>query len=223
VTMPYRTPSEEDSHCFLCGSEGPTGSICTTCLVARPLLQSEPSLSHRCPRCIESLVVMHVGAGAHAHACTRCHGIFAGARAWARFWRAPDAAADFERRFLPLPAATSPPLTPLVRCPACAVEMDRARFSATSDVVIDVCARGHGIWLDAGELGRSLAYAEHKARIGEEAAQREAEETWLRTNRSEELQRRIALEVSLVEGEHAGRRFSDGVVRAAGKRLLFDD
>lgn len=166
---------------------------------------------------------MRVGAGAQANVCTRCHGIFAGARAWARLCRAPEAAADLERRFPPPRAQTAPPLTPLVRCPTCHVEMDRARFSATSDVVIDVCPRGHGIWLDAGELGRSLAYAEHKARIGDEAAQREAEETWLRTNRSEDLERRIALEVSLVEGEHAGRRYSDGVVRAAGKRFFFDE
>lgn len=162
---------------------------------------------------------MHVGGGAHAHVCTRCHGIFATPRAWAALWRAPDAALDLERRF---PPRAGPSLTPLVHCSTCRTVMERARFAATSDVVIDVCERGHGIWLDAGELGRVLAYAEHKARIGEEAAQREADEAWVRSNRSEELERKIALEVSLVQGEHAGRRFTDGVVRAAGKRLFFD-
>jgi Zn-finger nucleic acid-binding protein len=223
MTTPYRTPSEEDAHCFLCGSEGPAGATCATCLVERPALHSESARTLRCPRCVEPLVAMHVGGGAHADVCTRCHGILASPRAWSRLWRVPEAAADLERRF---PSrAKGPSLTPLVSCPTCRseMEMDRARFAATSDVVIDVCARGHGIWLDAGELGRVLAYADHKARIGDEAAQREAEETWMRAHRSEEIERRIALEVSLVEGESAGRRYSDGVVRAAGKRLFFEE
>lgn len=219
-SSPYRTPTEEEAHCFLCASEGAAGSVCATCLVDRPALDSEPYLARQCPRCVEPLVTMHVGAGAHAHVCTRCHGIFASPRTWSRLWRVPEAAADLERRFPPKPG---PSLTPLVGCPTCRAEMERARFSATSDVVVDVCERGHGIWLDAGELGRVLAYAEHKARIGDEAARREAEEAWTRENRSEELQRRIALEVSLVEGEHAGRRFTNGIVRAAGKRWFFED
>src|SRR5690606_13069367 len=109
--------------------------------------------------------------------CVRCHGIFAPARAWSRFWRAPESGLDLEGRF---PSGRAVPLTPLVACPVCRSEMERARFSATSDVVVDVCARGHGIWLDAGELGRVLAYAEHKARIGDAAAQREADLEWMK-------------------------------------------
>jgi Zn-finger nucleic acid-binding protein len=199
---PYRTPIDEHTHCFLCGSEGAAGSRCTTCLVERPRLDSEPSVARQCPRCVEPLVVMHAGAGASAHVCTRCHGIFAPPRTWSRLWRSPDAAADLERRFPPMPG---PPLTPLVTCPTCRREMERARFAATSDVVVDVCTHGHGIWLDAGELGRVLAYDARP-----------------RANEAPDLQRRIALEISLAEGERAGRKFSEGLVRAAGKRLFFE-
>lgn len=216
TSSPYRTSTEEHTHCFLCGSEGAPGSECTSCLVERPRLDAEAHAAVQCPRCLDPLVTMHVGGGANAHACTRCHGIFAPPRAWSRFWRVPDTASDLDRRF---PHKFGPSLTPLVACSTCRIEMERARFSATSNIVIDVCPRAHGIWLDAGELRLVLAYAGHKARIGDEAARREADNGWRRPD--EELERRIALEVSLVEGEEAGRRYSDGIVRAAGKRFFF--
>ena len=43
-------------------------------------------------------------------------------------------------------------LVPQLRCPLCDDLMERHDFSYTSGVVIDRCARGHGIWLDKGEL-----------------------------------------------------------------------
>lgn len=56
-------------------------------------------------------------------------------------------------------------------CPACAQQMERGRFGASSNIVIDVCV-AHGIWLDSGEV---LAVADHaalRARIGVQAARR---------------------------------------------------
>lgn len=99
-----------------------------------------------------------------------------------------------------------------VHCSTCGREMERARFAATSDVVIDVCVLGHGIWLDAGELGRVLAYANYLETDG--AVQRAQDA---------DLERRIAYEKSRVEAERAARDFSGGIVTAAGKRLFFVD
>jgi Zn-finger nucleic acid-binding protein len=99
-----------------------------------------------------------------------------------------------------------------VHCSTCKREMERARFAGTSDVVIDVCALGHGIWLDAGELGRVLAYAKYLETEGAEKHARDAE-----------LERRIVYEKSRVDAERAAREFDDGIVTAAGRRLLFDD
>jgi saccharopine dehydrogenase (NAD+, L-lysine-forming) len=72
---------------------------------------------------------MPVGGGAHAEVCTRCHGIFAAPRAWARFWRAPDSAHDLERRFPTKQGG--PSLMDFVRCSTCGREMERARFWMT--------------------------------------------------------------------------------------------
>ena len=207
---PYRSAAEEETFCFLCGREGRAGTTCRPCLVERPRLTGEVSGSRHCPRCSEPLVGMPVGGGAHAEVCTRCHGVFAAPRAWARFWRAPDSAADLERRF-PL-RASGPALMEFVRCSTCRREMERARFAATSDVVIDVCPIGHGIWLDAGELGRVLAYARYLETEGAEQHARDAE-----------LARKIRYEQSRLDAERASRKFDAGLVSAAGRRLFFDD
>jgi Zn-finger nucleic acid-binding protein len=207
---PYRTASNEDTFCFLCGSEGTAGSMCKPCLVERPRLESDAYVARQCPRCVEPLVGMPVGGGAHAGVCTRCHGIFAAPRAWSRFWHSPESAHDLERRF-PMREA-GPSLMDFVRCSTCGREMERARFAASSDVVIDVCAHGHGIWLDAGELGRVLAYAKY---LETDGAQEHAKDA--------ELERRIAYEKSRVEAERAARQFGAGIVTSAGKRLFFDD
>ena len=44
-----------------------------------------------------------------------------------------------------------------VRCPACDATMNRKNFGLTSGVIVDVCKKD-GIWFDAGELPRVLAF-----------------------------------------------------------------
>lgn len=39
-------------------------------------------------------------------------------------------------------------------CPICDTTLDRREYAYTSQVLIDLCPRNHGIWLDAGELAR---------------------------------------------------------------------
>ena len=159
---------------------------------------------------MEPLVGMPVGGGAHAEVCTRCHGIYASPRAWARFWRAHESALDLERRF-PLREG-GPSLMAFVRCSTCGREMERARFAATSNVVIDVCVLGHGVWLDAGELGRVLAYAKYLETEGAEIRAQDAE-----------LERRINYEKSRLDAERAARDYGAGFMTVAGRRILFDD
>lgn len=43
-------------------------------------------------------------------------------------------------------------LAPPGPCPACGEILLRREYGYTSQVLIDVCPRGHGLWLDAGEL-----------------------------------------------------------------------
>jgi Zn-finger nucleic acid-binding protein len=42
--------------------------------------------------------------------------------------------------------------TPPIGCLKCGAEMDTREYAYCSQIVIDVCPEGHGIWLDAGEI-----------------------------------------------------------------------
>lgn len=41
---------------------------------------------------------------------------------------------------------------PLVACPKCDREMERREYGYCSQIYIDSCINGHGVWLDADEL-----------------------------------------------------------------------
>jgi Zn-finger nucleic acid-binding protein len=57
-------------------------------------------------------------------------------------------------------------------CPICAALMNRRNFGGMSGVIVDVCTL-HGVWFDAGELPRVLAFVESGGL--ERAREREAE------------------------------------------------
>jgi hypothetical protein len=97
--------------------------------------------------------------GSVLHVCSRCHGMFVPPRAWNELLARPELAFDVEAKLPPRPPADGA-LYPLVRCPACAREMDRLTFAALSEIVIDTCVDRHGSWLDAGELGAVLRFAQ---------------------------------------------------------------
>jgi Zn-finger nucleic acid-binding protein len=108
------------------------------------------------------------------HACLSCRGIFVPPRAWCAAAARPELASAIAARFPERPFAPSARI-PLVRCPVCACELDRGRFAATAPVVVDVCPRHHGVWLDAGELGGIASFAKLRAAVGPEEARRTIE------------------------------------------------
>jgi hypothetical protein len=136
---------------------------------------AEPTQVLACVRCKNPMSAIDVGAGAIVHACTRCARLFVPPRAWSRAFAARDVVSDLERRLGQPPHGE---VAPLGSCPVCARQMDRARFAATSPVVIDACAANHGVFIANGDLGRAVDYAAHKSRIGEHAAVREADAAW---------------------------------------------
>jgi Zn-finger nucleic acid-binding protein len=134
---------------------------------------AEPPPRPECPRCRGRLLAIGIDAsGAILHACSACRGLFVPPRAWCALVARPDLANDVERR---LPAAGMPPgeLVKLLDCPACGKQMERGRFAASSNVVIDVCVASHGVWLDGGELGGIVRHASQRAAVGAEAFARE--------------------------------------------------
>lgn len=53
-----------------------------------------------------------------------------------------------------------------VPCPRCGAEMTSRRYGFGSQVMIDVCPQGCGLWLDGGELQQLEAFYERSNREG---------------------------------------------------------
>lgn len=178
---PYRAGiASAQARCLLCSSQGAPSTTCETCMVARPSLAEPPPRAFACPRCAKALIAVDIGAGATIHACVACRSTFYPARAWARLFDERALAAEIEARFPRGQAEQG--IRPFVRCPFCPREMERVRFAATSDIVIDACEGGDGIWLYNGALTRILAHADYRGRVGVEAAIEAADDAWFRAN-----------------------------------------
>jgi Zn-finger nucleic acid-binding protein len=53
---------------------------------------------------------------------------------------------------------------PAINCPVCDRELERRDYGYGSQVMIDSCVNGHGVWLDKGEL-RDLEVFYEKSRM----------------------------------------------------------
>jgi hypothetical protein len=168
----------------------------------RPTLAPEPAQIFGCVRCKAPMLAVDIGAGSVVHACTTCRSLFAPPRAWSRAFAARDVIGDLEAR-IGVPSAAA--ITPLANCPVCNRQMDRARFAATSEVVIDACSAGHGVAVSSGDLGRAVDYAAHKERIGANAAAREADAVWARANGVDPRRQAIANEEAYLRAASAAR------------------
>lgn len=162
------------SYCFFCGTAGPAGTACPSCLVTIPRPAPEVAASFNCPRCTPAgtrpLLAIGIAPSATIHACQSCHGIFVGARAWCTLVARPELARAIASRLPTRDSATSE-LVRMLCCPACSKEMERGRFGASSNIVIDVCV-AHGLWLDSGEVVAVADHAALRARVGVQAARR---------------------------------------------------
>jgi Zn-finger nucleic acid-binding protein len=148
----------ELSRCLLCGSPGFPGSQCGVCIVPRPNFD-DSVIAAKCPHCTSPLEILFVGPrhGARIFACLSCRGVFIPARAWALLFADTAVANEIQTR-VPMPSIRVAETPPMMMCPSCQKSMDRARFAAMSKSVIDVCRFQHGVWVDAGELRRIVAF-----------------------------------------------------------------
>jgi Zn-finger nucleic acid-binding protein len=89
------------------------------------------------------------------------------------------------------------------RCPVCGKMMNRRNYGRSSGVVIDTC-RDHGIWFDADELPRILAWIRSGKKA--KADRRRAEQA----EREERIERRIAEVSAPRRAMRGGIHFSGG-------------
>ncbi|HEX6124142.1 MAG TPA: zf-TFIIB domain-containing protein [Pyrinomonadaceae bacterium] len=110
-----------------------------------------------CPRCklkLESLVIDTIP----VRECTKCGGF------WSNVETFEQICADKEKQssvlsFIsshPAEQQSQPPIN-YVPCPDCKQLMNRSNFARSSGVIIDLCKQ-HGVWFDADELPKIIAF-----------------------------------------------------------------
>jgi Zn-finger nucleic acid-binding protein len=128
-----------------------------------------------CPACQEPVVGFGGGAGRLSE-CTTCAGQFVEHALLRELLERREVLRGVASN---LPRAN--PLAAPVRylpCPACRSVMNRKNFGDSSGIVVDVCTR-HGVWFEAGELPRVLAFVQagglERARLRRESEEKRVE------------------------------------------------
>jgi Zn-finger nucleic acid-binding protein len=96
----------------------------------------------------------------HLAECPDCDGLWLEAEAFERLCATREARAAFLHRAVPAPDSGAAPRPDRVRyrpCPRCRKLMNRVNFGRASGIILDVC-RGHGTFLDPGEMRRVTTF-----------------------------------------------------------------
>lgn len=112
----------------------------------------------KCPRCREDMQALKLG-GTEARECPQCGGLWLDLESLDRLTSERDelvATSSILAARTPL-RSTMPDTVRYVPCPACEKLMNRTNFAHVSGVILDVC-KGHGVWMDRGELQRILDF-----------------------------------------------------------------
>ncbi len=174
-----------------------------------------------CPRCklrLESLAI----ASTQVRECTRCGGF------WTNVATFESICSDKEKQSAVLtfissnPAETinQPPIN-YVPCPDCKQLMNRSNFARSSGVIIDLCKQ-HGVWFDADELPKIVAFIDNGGLV----RSREKEKIALEEERGRlrDEQRRLAIMERRTGGGRGGYDgdLETGLVGGSVIAALFD-
>ncbi len=136
----------EHKHCPACGAELALAAV------------GDANPERPCPRCVTAMSARPIG-DLVVDECGTCHGVFLDHVAIQRVVtdrqqaRADAVLAAVKRADVP-----KQPAGPVyIKCPVCAVLMNRRQFSAGAGVIIDVC-KAHGAFFDPGELPRIIEF-----------------------------------------------------------------
>lgn len=133
--------------CYAAMFEGT--AFCPRCGAPRTRREAQPS-DARCPGCRATLSSVQVGSVALLE-CAACDGVWLDAADFERVCTDGETRAAVVHRH---PAGPSPIAAGRIRyrpCVRCGRMMNRVNFARLSGTIVDVC-RGHGTFLDAGEL-----------------------------------------------------------------------
>jgi Zn-finger nucleic acid-binding protein len=138
--------------CFALLFDG--AAFCPSCGAARSRLESSME-GMPCPGCRSELRRVEVG-GTALLECTGCDGAWVDAERFEALCADGEAQAAVLHRYAGRGQVAAAPVT-YRRCVRCGKMMNRVNFARLSGTIVDVC-RGHGTFLDAGELHQIVAF-----------------------------------------------------------------
>ena len=140
----------------------------------------------RCPGCRNPMHHMAIG-GASILECGACDGVWVDAPDFERICADRESRSAVLHRWTTAAAAVTPPRHLRYRpCVRCGKMMNRLNFGRLSGTIVDVC-RGHGTFLDTGELHAIATFIE--AGGLDRMREREIQDLKEEQHRLEELQR----------------------------------
>jgi Zn-finger nucleic acid-binding protein/RNA polymerase subunit RPABC4/transcription elongation factor Spt4 len=145
--------------CTRCSRRAPLGARwCPGCgQRIGPQALARVRAGHGCPRCRAELRERQAGERRLTE-CSSCGGLWLAAEVLEELCIAADREAILNGATLPGPEPAREAAVSYLPCPGCGELMQRRNHGRSSGVIVDVC-RHHGVWLDAHELERVLAWA----------------------------------------------------------------
>ncbi len=125
---------------------------------ARRTRREAGSLQAPCPACRGVMREVQIGDTAFLE-CERCHGSWLDAGSFEYVCANREAQAAFLHQFTSPPRPAASGEVHYRKCVACGKMMNRINFGRLSGTVVDVC-KGHGTFLDAGELHAIVTFIE---------------------------------------------------------------
>jgi Zn-finger nucleic acid-binding protein len=142
--------------CFALMFDG--AAFCPHCGHKRARADAQPA-DARCPGCKSGLHELTIGT-THVFECTSCDGVWVAADVFEKLCADRESRTALLPRLSPRkPQAAGSALAPVRYrpCVRCGKMMNRVNFGSISGAVIDVC-KGHGTFLDAGELHQIVTF-----------------------------------------------------------------
>jgi Zn-finger nucleic acid-binding protein len=176
-------------------------AFCPQCGARAARTDAQPS-SNACPGCRERLALVRVG-DADLLECTSCDGLWLATADFERICANQEAQAAVLERWRPssTDAVRRAPIH-YRPCLICGKMMNRMNFGRLSGTIIDLC-RGHGAFLDAGELHAIVTFIQ--AGGLDRARQREKDDLEEERHRLSSLRTQIESRSRAADWEHQSK------------------
>ncbi len=141
--------------CFALIFEG--AAFCPKCGARRARTETEAT-GARCPACRNVLEQVAIGATSLLE-CPRCDGVWVDAEAFEQICADRESQAAVLYRWTTTPRPVAAGAVRYRPCVRCGKMMNRMNFGRLSGTIVDVC-RGHGTFLDTGELHAVVTFVQ---------------------------------------------------------------